>query len=46
MVSDLPAPLVPEDVDLRDFPFTPIFRARLFGSAFHAGSATPNGGPA
>lgn len=32
----LPAPLVPGQVDLRDFPFTPIFRARLFGSAFHA----------
>lgn len=29
-------PLVPGQVDLRDFPFTPIFRARLFGSAFHA----------
>jgi hypothetical protein len=29
-------PLVPSDVDLRDFPFTPIFRARLFGSSFHA----------
>ncbi|MDY0242921.1 MAG: hypothetical protein RBR34_12170 [Rhodospirillaceae bacterium] len=30
------APLVPSEVDLRDFPFTPIFRARLFGSRFHA----------
>jgi len=29
-------PLVPADVDLRDFPFTPIFRSRLFGSTFHA----------
>lgn len=29
-------PLVPADVDLRGFPFTPIFRARLFGSSFHA----------
>lgn len=29
-------PLVPDDVDLRDFPFTPIFRSRLFGSEFHA----------
>lgn len=32
----LPEPLVPAEVDLRDFPFTPVFRARLFGSAFHA----------
>lgn len=30
------APPVPPEVDLRDFPFTPIFRARLFGSCFHA----------
>lgn len=29
-------PLVPADVDLRDFRFTPMFRARLFGSEFHA----------
>jgi hypothetical protein len=29
-------PLVPADVDLRSLPFTPIFRARLFGSEFHA----------
>lgn len=36
MVDDLAAPLVPADVDLRDFPFTPLFRARLFGSSFHA----------
>lgn len=34
--ASLPAPLVPAEVDLRDFPFTPIFRARLFGSTFHA----------
>lgn len=33
--SALP-PLVPADVDLRDFPYTPIFRAMLFGSSFHA----------
>lgn len=32
----LPAPPIPADVDLRDFPFTPLFRARLFGSTFHA----------
>ncbi len=36
--QNLPAPLVPADVDLRNYPFTPIFRARLFGSAFHARS--------
>lgn len=35
-MTELPAPLVPHEVDLRDFPFTPIFRARLFGSSFHA----------
>jgi hypothetical protein len=33
---ELPTPLVPADVDLRDFPFTPMFRSRLFGSSFHA----------
>jgi hypothetical protein len=31
-----PAPIIPSDIDLRDFPFTPIFRAKLFGSWFHA----------
>lgn len=36
MIDTRPLPLVPADVDLRDFPFTPIFRARLFGSEFHA----------
>jgi uncharacterized phage protein (TIGR02220 family) len=36
MTEPLPEPLVPAEVDLRDFPFTPIFRARLFGSSFHA----------
>src|SRR5215469_13684458 len=30
------APPVPADVDLREFPYTPIFRARLFSSTFHA----------
>lgn len=30
------APLVENVVDLKDFPFTPIYRARLFGSVFHA----------
>jgi hypothetical protein len=34
--ASLPEPLVPADVDLRDFPFTPMFRSRLFGSSFHA----------
>lgn len=35
-MTDLPAPLTPADCDLRDFPHTPLFRARLFGSSFHA----------
>jgi hypothetical protein len=35
-LSGLPAPLVAEDVDLRDFPHTPMYRSRLFGSAFHS----------
>lgn len=35
-MSDLPEPPVPPEVDLKDFPFTPIYRARLFGSRFHA----------
>jgi hypothetical protein len=30
------APLVPPDVDLRDFPYMPVDITRLFGSAFHA----------
>lgn len=29
-------PLTPPGCDLRDFPHTPIFRSRLFGSSFHA----------
>lgn len=36
MRDQLPAPLVDPDVDLKDFPFTPMFRSRLFGSSFHA----------
>lgn len=32
----LPAPPVPPEADLKDFPFTPMYRARLFGSSFHA----------
>lgn len=34
--APLPPPPVPSDADLKNFPFTPIYRARLFGSAFHA----------
>jgi hypothetical protein len=36
MSDALPDPLLPPDIDLRSMPYTPIFRARLFGSAFHA----------
>lgn len=35
-MSNMVAPPIPPDVDLRNFPFTPIYRARLFASAFHA----------
>lgn len=35
-MSELPPPPVPADCDLREFGFTPIYRARLFGSDFHA----------
>jgi hypothetical protein len=35
-MSEKPDPPVPPEVDLKDFAFTPIFRARLFGSSFHA----------
>ena len=35
-VNDLPQPPIPSDADLRDFPFTPIYRTRLFGSGFNA----------
>lgn len=34
----LPEPLVPPDVDLRDFPYMPVDIVRLFGSQFHAQS--------
>ena len=34
----LPEPLVPPEVDLRDFPFMPVDIGRLFGSEFHAQS--------
>lgn len=40
MISDIknnaPDPLVNPSADLRDFPHTPLFRSRLFGSSFHA----------
>ena len=32
----LPEPLVPAEVDLQDYPYTPVIRTLLFGSAFHA----------
>ena len=32
----LPEPLVPPEVDLRDYPYTPIIRSLLFQSTFHA----------
>lgn len=35
-MPELPEPLTPAGCDLRDFPHTPMFRARLFGSSFHA----------
>lgn len=35
-MSDCPAPLTPAGCTLQDFPHTPLFRARLFGSSFHA----------
>lgn len=36
--SEISEPLTPDTADLRDFPFTPMFRSRLFGSSFHAHS--------
>jgi hypothetical protein len=36
LTQDLPPPPVPPEADLKDFAFTPLYRARLFGSAFHA----------
>lgn len=35
-MTETMAPLTPPEADLRDFAFTPMYRARLFGSAFHA----------
>ena len=35
-MTDIVAPLTPIDCELQGFPFTPVFRARLFGSSFHA----------
>ena len=37
-LTGLPPPLTPSTADLRDFPHTPLFRSRLFGSSFHARS--------
>lgn len=34
--NNLSPPLVRASADLRDFPHTPLFRSRLFGSSFHA----------
>ena len=39
MTEELPPPLVPAEVDLRDFQFMPIDIVRLFGSEFHAASS-------
>lgn len=36
MTNELPDPLVPAEVDLSDFDYTPVFRVRLFNSTFHA----------
>lgn len=36
MTEQLPAPPVPPDADLRDFPFIPVDVVRLFNSTFHA----------
>jgi hypothetical protein len=38
MMNELPAPLIPSDVDLRDFAFMPMDIVRLFNSGFHARS--------
>ena len=32
MVDDLPEPLVPAEVDLRDYPYIPLYGDRLFNS--------------
>lgn len=40
-MTDLPAPLTPDDCDLRDFPFLPLDIVRLFNSEFHARSDDP-----
>lgn len=34
--TETPAPMTPAGTDLKDFPHTPLFRSRLFGSSFHA----------
>lgn len=35
-MAEIPTPLTPAGCSLQDFPHTPIFRSRLFGSSFHA----------
>lgn len=35
-MTELPRPMTPPGCVLQDFPHTPIYRARLFGSSFHA----------
>ena len=35
-MQDLPNPMTAAGCVLQDFPHTPIYRARLFGSSFHA----------
>jgi hypothetical protein len=35
-LTDIPAPMTPPGSVLQDFPHTPLYRARLFGSSFHA----------
>lgn len=35
-MTDAPKPMTPPGCVLQDFPHTPIYRARLFGSSFHA----------
>jgi hypothetical protein len=35
VLVDLPEPLVSPEIELRDYPYTPLYRARLFQSRFH-----------
>lgn len=36
MSTDVPSPPISADVDVRSFPYTPIYRARMFASSFNA----------